>query len=71
MAATTALWRNGRIGYRVKTSDKERLRQRLRRMSNPELLLFGVTSKISMLSGTEIGLCTAKGYPRTSFAEAP
>jgi hypothetical protein len=55
VAATTALWRNRRIGYRVKSSDKERLRQRLRKMSNPELLLFGVTTKYQCSRETEPG----------------
>lgn len=55
MAATTALWRNRRIGYRVKSSDKERLRQRIRKMSNPELLLFGVATKYQCSRELESG----------------
>lgn len=55
MAATTALGRDPRSQYPVKESDIKRLRQRLRTMSNPELLLFGVATKYQCSRETEPG----------------
>lgn len=45
MAATTAICRTLRTRNAGIESDIERLRQHLRAMSGPELLLFGVTTK--------------------------
>ena len=45
MEATTALGRNSKDRLAGKESDIEWLRQHFRKMSNPELLLFGVTTK--------------------------
>jgi hypothetical protein len=45
VATTTAIGRILRKRVAIDESDIEGLRQRLRRMSNPELLLFGVTTK--------------------------
>ncbi len=52
MAATTAIFRISKDRHEVKESEIERLRQRLRKMSNPELLLFGVTTKCQCSSET-------------------
>ena len=56
MAATTALCRTPRTRNAGTESDIERLRQRLRAMSNPELLLFGVTTKCQCSWVTEADL---------------
>jgi hypothetical protein len=45
VAAITALGRNSKDRFAAKEADIEKLRQHLRKMSNPELLLFGVTTK--------------------------
>jgi hypothetical protein len=45
VATTTGIWGIQRKRVAIDESDIEGLRQRLRRMSNPELLLFGVTTK--------------------------
>jgi hypothetical protein len=53
VAATTALCRTSRTRNAGTESDIERLRQRLRAMSDPELLLFGVTTKCQCSWETE------------------
>jgi len=53
VAATTALCRTLRTRNANTESDVERLRQRLRAMSDPELLLFGVTTKCQCSWETE------------------
>ncbi len=45
MATTTAACRIGRKRVAIEEPNPENLGQRLRGMSNPELLLFGVTTK--------------------------
>jgi hypothetical protein len=52
VGATTAICRISKDRHAVKESEIERLRQRLRKMSNPELLLFGVTTKCQCSSET-------------------
>jgi hypothetical protein len=52
VAATTAICRISKDKYAVRELDIEGLRQRLRKMSNPELLLFGVTTKCQCSSET-------------------
>jgi hypothetical protein len=52
VAATTAICRISKERHAVKESEVERLRQRLHKMSNPELLLFGVTTKCQCSSET-------------------
>jgi hypothetical protein len=50
VAATTALGRNSKGRFAANESDIETLREHLRKMSNPELLLFGVTTKCQCCS---------------------
>jgi hypothetical protein len=52
VAATIAVSRISKDRYAVKESEIERFRQRLRKMSNPELLFFGVTTKCQCSSET-------------------
>jgi hypothetical protein len=56
VAATTALCRTPRTRNAGAESEIERLRQRLRAMSNPELLLFGVPTKCQCSWDTEADL---------------
>jgi hypothetical protein len=63
VAATIAVSRISKDRYAVKESEIERFRQRLRKMSNPELLLFGVTTKCQLFVGDRT---TARSYPRTT-----
>jgi hypothetical protein len=53
LAAATGLCRTLKKENEVKESDIKRLRRRLRGMSNPELLLFGVTAKCQCSLATE------------------
>jgi hypothetical protein len=45
VAATIAVSRISKDRYAVEESEIERFRQRLRKMSNPEFLFFGVAAK--------------------------
>jgi hypothetical protein len=50
VAAIIAPGGNSKDRFSAKEADIERLRQHLRKMSNPELLLFGVTTKCQCFS---------------------
>ena len=55
MATTTAACRIGRKRVAIEEPNPENLGQRLRGMSNPELLLFGVTTKCRCFFETSPG----------------
>ena len=55
MATTTAACRIGRKRVAIEEPNPENLGQRVRGMSNPELLLFGVTTKCPCFFETSPG----------------